>query len=361
MDSNIDKNNKHIFYFDALRALAILCVITIHVFMITKNNLFFSRYSIHSIHFILLQLMGNPFGVGVDIFLMLSGALLLGRKWDIKDFLSKRIPRITYPFFFWNVLFIALIIILFSNSDITIIKNFHSTNLISFLINTVQGKEIEFCHNWYFWMIFGVYLILPIFNKWILNSNLKEVEYFLSIWLITCLFDFTLEMNFPVNLSYFTSPIGFVILGYYLRHTKRKVLNNPYITLIILIITSIIMVYLSIILTTPDKLYNFNKYSIFTTIIGASLFLLFKNYHKFQIKFELKKIRKFTSSLAKYSYGIYIIHNPLIYMIFYILPVDSIGYYPTILLIYLSAIFIPLGILMFLNKIPFLNRLIGSG
>ena len=89
MDSNIDKNNKHIFYFDALRALAILCVITIHVFMITKNNLFFSRYSIHSIHFILLQLMGNPFGVGVDIFLMLSGALLLGRKWNIKDFLSK--------------------------------------------------------------------------------------------------------------------------------------------------------------------------------------------------------------------------------------------------------------------------------
>ena len=196
-------------------------------------------------------------------------------------------------------------------------------------------------------MIFGVYLILPIFNKWILNSDLKELEYFLSIWLITCLFNFTLEKSFPVDLSYFTSPIGFVILGYYLRHTKRKVLNNPYIA--------------SIILTTPDKLYNFNKYSIFTTIIGASLFILFKNYYKFQIKFEQKKIRKFTSLLAKYSYGIYIIHNPLIYMIFYIIPVNTIGYYPTILLIYLSAIFIPLVILMFLNKIPFLNRIIGSG
>ena len=29
---------------------------------------------------------------------MLSGALSLGRQWNIKSFLSKRLPRIVYPF-----------------------------------------------------------------------------------------------------------------------------------------------------------------------------------------------------------------------------------------------------------------------
>ena len=45
--------------------------------------------------------MGTFFRCGVDIFLMLSGALSLGRIWDIKSFLGKRLPRIVEPFLFW--------------------------------------------------------------------------------------------------------------------------------------------------------------------------------------------------------------------------------------------------------------------
>jgi hypothetical protein len=41
---------------------------------------------------------------------MLSGALLLGRDWDIKGFLSKRIPRIVKPFVFWSAVFTVLLV-----------------------------------------------------------------------------------------------------------------------------------------------------------------------------------------------------------------------------------------------------------
>lgn len=44
--------------------------------------------------------------IGVPVFLMLSGALLLNREIDITDFLKKRLARLTYPFIF-----------LFNNND----------------------------------------------------------------------------------------------------------------------------------------------------------------------------------------------------------------------------------------------------
>lgn len=43
---------------------------------------------------------------------MLSGALLLGRVWDIKSFLGKRIPRIVLPFVFWGLILTFLLILI---------------------------------------------------------------------------------------------------------------------------------------------------------------------------------------------------------------------------------------------------------
>ena len=80
---------KRIFYFDALRALAIICVIIIHIYAFTKANVISEYAAIPSIKWLFTQFLGIPFRIGVDLFLMLSGALSLGRVWDIKTFLGK--------------------------------------------------------------------------------------------------------------------------------------------------------------------------------------------------------------------------------------------------------------------------------
>ena len=98
--------------------------------------------------------------------------------------------------------------------------NTHDSTLESILgtvYNTFLFKTPCFSPYWFFWMILGTYLIMPIFNKWLLHSDLKEVEYFLIIWVISTIFDYTLMKSCPVNLSYFTSPIGVVVLGYYFK------------------------------------------------------------------------------------------------------------------------------------------------
>ena len=95
------KKSRRIFYLDALRALAIISVIIYHIF-VRANFIVVGDYGIiPSFNWFFTDIMGTFFRCGVDIFLMLSGALSLGRIWDIKSFLGKRLPRIVEPFLFW--------------------------------------------------------------------------------------------------------------------------------------------------------------------------------------------------------------------------------------------------------------------
>ena len=95
--------SKRIFYFDALRAMAIICVIVVHVYAVTRTYVMADYGIIPSFRWIFSQTLGNCFRIGVDLFLILAGALSLGRVRTIREFLSKRIPRIVAPFLFWGL------------------------------------------------------------------------------------------------------------------------------------------------------------------------------------------------------------------------------------------------------------------
>ena len=82
--------SKRIFYFDALRAFAIISVILIHIYSVTRGYVLSGYGTIPSFEWIYTQFIGNSFRIGVDLFLVLSGALSLGRDWTIKSFLSDR-------------------------------------------------------------------------------------------------------------------------------------------------------------------------------------------------------------------------------------------------------------------------------
>ncbi|ADC48035.1 hypothetical protein mru_2185 [Methanobrevibacter ruminantium M1] len=74
---------------------------------------------IPSLNWFITDFLGTCCRCGVDIFLMLSGALSLGRDWDIKSFLGKRIPRITYPYLFWATLLISIMLVaVYFNPDL---------------------------------------------------------------------------------------------------------------------------------------------------------------------------------------------------------------------------------------------------
>ena len=330
--------------------MAIISVILVHVFDGGTRHLIVAEYSaVPSLNWFICSFIINFFRIGVPLFLMLSGALSLGRDWTIRSFLGKRLPRIIYPFVFW-LLFLSVMLVLI-NSFIHPLK-IHG--LFSLITVGALGKNNYFYQDWFFWMILGTYLIMPIFNKWIQHSDIKELEYFLSIWLITCIFDFTLRMQFPIKLSYFTSPIGLVVLGYYLRYTERELFNKKYFAVLLIIFSIASMMICSYMFSNDTLIYRFDRYAIFMALNAAGVFLLFKNFN-----FNPKGIiRDFITRIAQYSYGIYLAHVAVLSVTIEIFE-KTLPYNLWTISLVLVTLFVPMGLLYIFSKIPYLKDIIG--
>lgn len=366
--------SKRIFYFDALRALAIICVIILHVFATVRFDcIFYGIGEIPSFNWIFKDFFLVAFRLGVDLFLILSGALSLGRVWDIKSFLGKRIPRIVKPYLFWGIILSLFVVLIYAICPgliyDTTIDSLNLNGVLTFVYNLFMGKTKYSYSYWFFWMILGTYLIMPVFNKWILHSDLKEIEYFLIIWLVTCIFDFTLFIEFPIKLTYFVSPMGLVVLGYYLRHTKRKLLNNPYFAIFLIIISIITGMIYSYFSSSTSAMFKFDRYSIFMMVEVIGVFMLFKNFDKFNLNrfIDNSKVltsltnlfKKATFSLAKYSYGIYLIHYFFI-SVFCKYFQNMFLYKKGCFILFLSTLAVSWILMALLNKIPHLNNIIGA-
>ena len=139
-------------YYDALKALAILGVIFLHSFLLWNPSVNILNHSISN-----LEHIGR---FGVPVFLLISGALLLGRDEDILVFYKKRVVRICYPLLFFI--------------------------LIAYIFQIYKDPLTAF---WYCWMILGAYLAIPFINKMVQNSTIRELEYFLLIFVYSYIFN----------------------------------------------------------------------------------------------------------------------------------------------------------------------------
>ena len=278
---------ERIFYYDFLRAFAIIAVLICHV------DLFFGPLTTNSQ--IIAQMAFHDIGrIGVPIFLMISGALLLNRDYDLSDFLKRRFARIIYPFIFWIVLILAQLYYLHYNSQ--------------YLWNTFIGNPSI---TWYFWTLIGIYLFIPVINAFIEKYGLKGCEYFLSIWFITIILktfnSYPLFPNF--SLDYFAYYIGYPVLGYYLNNKKFNLSDKKIcvIGFIILVISLAIFVY-----------FDYNKLSLISEIylnvpivfMGAGMFVFIKYLDRITSFKHVKNniIGKAIISISLCSYGMYFSH-----------------------------------------------------
>lgn len=138
--------------------LAIVAVILFHIFTSTYSMTLEGYANIPSLSWFINDVNAACFRFGVDLFLMLSGALSLGRKWDIKSFLGKRLPRIIGPFVFWGFVLsvISVLISYFYPDSLKTIDAFSVYNFLIYLGNSFLSTNPIFEPYWFFWMILGI-------------------------------------------------------------------------------------------------------------------------------------------------------------------------------------------------------------
>lgn len=231
-------------------------------------------------------------------------------------------------------------------------------------------------------MILIVYILIFIINSVFLKKseevNMKFIKICVILFLIYSLLVGFKLINFDQNkLIFYSSFIGYAILGYYLANTnftKGKIANLIKLTptkIVILTLSISVLLYLSYIIfnVVPssielNKSHGASYFNIILLILSSSIFLLFRYFfesNKITNHIEKGIIGKIINSISKHSFGIYFIHYIFI-RLFHILtkkelliknPIKAI---PLLLIIvFLSSWFIA----WIISKISSLNRISG--
>ena len=350
-------------YIDILKTVAIFAIIISHVCIIGRQT------AILNIPFTHFQHIGK---VGVPLFLMISGALLLNRDYSsIKEFINKKTLRLVPPYVFWML--IALIVIGILNQI-----QFNYDALVFYISNFFNLGV-----NWYFWMVIGVFLAIPVINEFIKNKKIEGAKYFTSIFIISSIiYQICVLFNWTsfLDLTFFITPIGYVILGYYLANREYKLSNNALIIIGLILFLSIFLIrlyqpipYKLLYLFMTNKTIHLDSFldiSLIGILESASIFILFKAIDdskegfgkKIKGFFEINIVNKIILSISKSSYGMYLTHIYLVMIVFHyfdLLPLS--GAKMAVLIAVLSIITIILAWIsvLIVSKIPKLKILSG--
>lgn len=232
--------------------------------------------------------------IGVPLFLMVTGMLTLNKEIDLSLFFKKKFVRIVYPLIFY--LIIAEILHLYS---------------------------YPFLSFWFCWMIIGVYLAIPVVNKFILNSSLNDIRYFVILFLFTSTlytFAFHFKFGFNLDLNFFIGPVSYLILGYYLSKKEFGLNDNVIIviSLCMFILVSVYKIYFGHQLYFENNSFLLSRLdlSIFQVIQAISVFLIFKYvyrstsgiFSKIRNILEKDRINNCLVSVSRSTYGMYLLH-----------------------------------------------------
>lgn len=345
-------------YYDTLRFLAILGIIALHVFQV-----FHDEGLIGDTIFSLSEITRYA----VPVFLMMTGALLLNRNIELKDFFKRRFIRLIYPFILFLIIHRIVLYVLGIYYDSSYLT---------------QVFSLPFLYNWYFWLIVAAYFYIPILNIFVQNSTMKELEYFVLVILGGSLF-YQIMLYFhllhSVDLSFIVGPVSFIILGYYLSIKEFNLSVDKIITIaiIIFIITSILKMGSQIDLpyylfhnyeATKSKIIKSYLDLAFVQLLQAgSLFVMIKYIHrstsglysKIRQFFENNIINKNITSISKASYGMYLMNNTFKLVLGLLLSGLLLSKPYTLLLLLIIIILITIIswlMVILINRIPYLSK-----
>jgi len=350
------EEKKRIYYLDVLRTIACIAVIMIH-----SSATLTIKCEVNSTNFEIGNVWDALGRIGVPLFVMISGALMLDKNYNCsKEKMKKHIARMIEFFMFWSILYCIIYEILipkFINHD--------SIKINKVITELIKGHY----HLWFIYLIIGVYLIVPLLRLWVKDENKKYVKYFiiLSIFFVYIIkYVVTIGKNFSESfvkindfydnsfqLKYIGGYTAYFLLGWYLNNYDLKHKKCIYILGILGLLVSIIGT--SILSSIANKSVDlFDNLGINVLAQSVAVFVFIKD--KFKEKENENKVVK---SISKHSLGIYAMHPAFITVIYKIFEISNINNALICIPIAFAVVFLGsyLGTYIF-SKIPGLRKVV---
>ena len=251
--------------------------------------------------------------IGVPLFVMISGALLLHRDYEEKPFQFLKhnwlnlfiTTEIWLVIMFWYKQLLPGSIL--SSAGIT-------TCLYRFILTLLFLNPVDMYSMWYMYMILCVYLVIPIISTGLKHINRK---YFIYPALLVVIGSFLIPdvngllgaLGVSMTLTFslaskhvFSMYVVYLLLGYYLVHLSglKRFKTKTIICFGILSFSAYCLFQFWIFTKEYDYTIGYN--SIFPMLVSVCVFELLQRSNYSAI------IKKITAELARISFGIYFIH-----------------------------------------------------
>lgn len=341
-------------YLDLIRIIACILVVGVHVSALCLESL-----DVTSINFKVMNGFDCFSILGVPLFVMISGSLLLSEKhaYSVKDLYFKKLGRLVFLYFFW---------FLFYNT-VNFIESGTAWNFENIkqeiVLESLLGRGIY--HLWFLPMMISLYLITP-FIKTFTADREKCILFLILFFVIAIAVPTALKFEFPyktiVASLYERFPnimfIGYI--GYYiLGHTIHEFLPGLKPKTLLLLAAAAIVSFAAEVYTCNFYSEKTGELSIIlndTMAVNAfvtctCIFILCKH-----IKI---KEHKWLSKCAALTFGIYLMH-PFILHLLNLAGLDTL-FAPAGIAVPIVVVFVTIitAIIVFMiQKIPVVRSLV---
>lgn len=305
---------KRIYYYDALKCLAIFIVCFAHA-NVLETNILDNPSGLTYFHYWLESF----YSVSIPLFFMVNGALLLNTEFDTYRNI-KKILKILFLVYAWAI--ILLLILKYICHDTYTIK--------SFFASVWYLKMTRANHLWFLKAIISIYLLLPLikiaydrnkkdvliftvsiifilsFGNTFINNSAMVIQYLADVqYLKNDNFNFFKELN---PFGYFCFAIFYFIIGGILA---KKISNKEFTVNKTILISVCILSQTFTFMYGCLMTYKFNTHyevvwngfdTVMTLSLSTSIFILFS-----QFEYN-RQVNRIVSFIGNNTLGIYILH-----------------------------------------------------
>ncbi len=287
-----------VYWADLIRVLAIYLVVVIH----TSGQLTGAWGKVSLAQWLMADIYGGIARVGVPLFFMLSGFLLLPRSESLSDFYRKRVLKIAIPFVVWSVIYISI--------DCAGKPGVCTWN---YLLPYILLRK-SFFHLWFLYTLLGIYFVMPVLRLIVRPGvNRTFLWYLMVLWIIfqpvRTLMDQFLHWDININSQLSIGFLPYFFLGYLLGDiplTRRRVT----LAAIVFAASALVVIVATYLMTRQSGQFNGYFYDYITIGVipeTAAAFVLLRRLSDVGF-FATERFHSFMRWVAGSTFGVYLVH-----------------------------------------------------
>jgi surface polysaccharide O-acyltransferase-like enzyme len=285
---------------DFLRSVGLLAVISIHV--AAPGVLAYG--SIAQPNWWCYNILDGVSRWAVPVFLMLSGALLLGKAEPAKQFYAKRFARVGAPLLFWSLFYPLWRCALTGEMTIPSVLKRAAVGI---------ATGVPYYHLHFLFVLAGLYLFAPVLRLFVQRAGERELLFFSVVALLAAVADNLVRALAPTlthtatAFSLFVPYIGYFLLGYYLRGIRLQ----PRAVVVVLAV-SVLTVSATVLGTgwlfrtteAASRLFLYGYFSPTVVVTSMCVFLIANS----SVIAAQAWLQRAARAVAPYSLGVYLVH-----------------------------------------------------